>query len=153
MHIGWRKAGMASKLFDRLRRTLFKEGELPSETDGHGAEDFPESSELEDDTDCVSARLGGTLCFEGEGVLDSEDAGDASGPDSDSDFFGESVDNACRPSPKTSNMITRQRQENWRSSRTRCIPEKLIFEVIDASVVHETNSKYVYEGAKLLSNL
>uniref|UniRef100_A0A672Q6Z1 Sorting nexin family member 21 n=1 Tax=Sinocyclocheilus grahami TaxID=75366 RepID=A0A672Q6Z1_SINGR len=143
MHIGWRKAGMASKLFDRLRRTLFKEGELPSETDGHGAEDFPESSELEDDTDCVSARLGGTLCFEGEGVLDSEDAGDASGPDSDSDFFGESVDNACRPSPKTSNMITRQRQENWRSSRTRCIPEKLIFEVIDASVVHETNSKYV----------
>ncbi len=92
---GWRKAGMASKLFDRLRRTLFKEGELPSETDGHGADDFPESSELEDDTDCVSARLGGTLCFEGDGVLDSEDAGDASGPDSDSDFFGESIDNAC----------------------------------------------------------
>ncbi|XP_026119103.1 sorting nexin-21-like isoform X3 [Carassius auratus] len=142
---------MASKLFDRLRRTLFKEGELPPETDGHGADDFPESSELEDDTDCVSARLGGTLCFEGEGVLDSEDAGDASGPDSDSDFFGESIDNACSstetspigPSPKTSNMITRQLQENWRSSRTRCIPEKLIFEVTDASVVHETNSKYV----------
>uniref|UniRef100_A0A9J8D9U4 Sorting nexin family member 21 n=3 Tax=Cyprinus carpio TaxID=7962 RepID=A0A9J8D9U4_CYPCA len=148
---GWRTAGMASKLFDRLRRTLFKEGELPAETEGHGAEDFPESSELEDDTDCVSARLGGTLCFEGEGALDSEDAGDASGPDSDSDFFGESIDNACSstdtspigPSPKTSNLITRQLQENWRSSKTRCIPEKLIFEVTDASVVHETNSKYV----------
>ncbi|XP_052397786.1 sorting nexin-21 isoform X2 [Carassius gibelio] len=135
---------MASKLFDRLRRTLFKEGELPPETDGHGADDFPESSELEDDTDCVSARLGGTLCFEGEGVLDSEDAGDASGPDSDSDFFGESIDNACSstetspigPSPKTSNMITRQLQENWRSSRTRCIPEKLIFELYTIHVIH-----------------
>lgn len=140
---------MASKLFDRLRRTLFKEGELSSETDGK--DDFPESSELEDDTDCISARLSGTLCFEGDGVLESEDAGDASGPDSDSDFFGESLDNACSstdaspmgPSPKDSNMITRQLQENWRTSRSRCIPEKLIFEVTDASVVHETNSKYV----------
>lgn len=84
---------MASKLFDRLRRTLFKEGELPSETDGK--DDFPESSELEDDTDCISARLSGTLCFEGDGVLESEDAGDASGPDSDSDFLGDSLDNAC----------------------------------------------------------
>lgn len=40
-------------------------------------------------------------------------------------------------------MITRQLQENWRSSKTRFIPEKLIFEVTDASVVHDTNSKYV----------
>jgi len=40
-------------------------------------------------------------------------------------------------------MITRQLQENYKSSRTRCIPEKLIFEVTDASVVHDTNSKYV----------
>lgn len=47
------------------------------------------------------------------------------------------------PSPKGSNMITRQLQENWRASRARCIPEKLIFEVTDASVVHEANSKYV----------
>ncbi|XP_051516807.1 sorting nexin-21-like [Myxocyprinus asiaticus] len=140
---------MASKLFDRLRRTIFKEGDQSSET--NGTDDFPESSELEDDTDCISARLSGTLCFEGDGVLESEDTGDASGPDSDSDFFGESLDNACSstdtspmgPSPKSSNMITRQLQENWRSSRTRSIPEKLIFEVTDASVVHETNSKYV----------
>jgi len=39
-------------------------------------------------------------------------------------------------------MITRQLQENWRSSKTRFIPEKLIFEVTDAGVVHETK-KYV----------
>lgn len=84
---------MASKLLDRLRRTLFKEGELCTEADG--TDEFPESSELEDDTDYVSAKLGGTLCFEGDAVLDSEEAGEASGPDSDSDFFGESLDNPC----------------------------------------------------------
>ncbi|XP_055044916.1 sorting nexin-21 [Misgurnus anguillicaudatus] len=140
---------MASKLLDRFRRTLFKEGELPSEADRK--DDFPESSELEDDTDCISTRLSGTLCFEGDAVLESEDAGDGSGPDSDSDFFGESLDNACSstdaspmgPSLKGSNIITRQLQENWRASRTRIIPEKLLFEVTDASVVHDTNSKYV----------
>ncbi|XP_066527878.1 sorting nexin-21 isoform X2 [Hoplias malabaricus] len=140
---------MASKLLDRLRRTLFKEGEHP--TDADGTDDCPESSELDDDTDYVSARLGGTLCFEGDAVLDSEDAGEASGPDSDSDFFGESLDNPCSstdisptsPTLKGSNMLTRQLQESWRSLRPRCASEKLIFEVTDASVVHETNSKYV----------
>lgn len=84
---------MASKLLDRLRRTLFKEGELQVDMDD--TDDFPESSELEDDTDNVSSRLSGTLCFDGDGVLDSEDAGETSGPDSDSDCFAESIDNAC----------------------------------------------------------
>lgn len=84
---------MASKLLGRLRRSFFKEEEVP--TDSNGPDDFPESSELEDDTDCVSARLSGTLCFEGDGVLESEDAGETSGPDSDSDCFVESFDNAC----------------------------------------------------------
>ena len=91
--------GMASKLLDRLRRTLFKEGELPADADADAdtatADEFPESSELEDDTDYVSAKLGGTLCFDGDAVLDSEEAGEASGQDSDSDFFGESLDNPC----------------------------------------------------------
>lgn len=81
---------MASKLLDRLRRSLFKEGELHMDTGD--TNEFPESSELEDETDNVSSRLSGTLCFEGDGVLDSEDAGDTSGPDSDSDCFAESMD-------------------------------------------------------------
>ncbi|XP_028850531.1 sorting nexin-21 [Denticeps clupeoides] len=140
---------MAGKLLDRLRRTLFKEGEVAS--DAEGTDDFPESSELEDDTDCVSARLGGTLCFEGDGALESEDAGDASGPDSDSDFLGESIDNGCSsadtspvsPSPKASTLLTRQLQENWRSSRTRSFQDKVVFEVTDASVIQEATSKYV----------
>lgn len=57
--------------------------------------------------------------------------------------FGFAETSPIGPSPKSSNMLTRQLQENWRSTRARCIPEKLIFEVTNASVVHETNSKYV----------
>ncbi|KAJ8369462.1 hypothetical protein SKAU_G00094900 [Synaphobranchus kaupii] len=79
---------MASKLLDRLRRTLFKEGAASAELGG--AEEFPESSELEDDTECVSARLSGTLSFEGERMLDT---GETSGPDSDSDVLVESMEN------------------------------------------------------------
>ncbi|XP_036389671.1 sorting nexin-21 [Megalops cyprinoides] len=139
---------MASKLLDRLRRTLFKEGAVPAQLGG--AEDFPESSELEDDTECVSARLSGTLSFEGERMLDSEDQTETSGPDSDSDFLGESTENgSCStdgspvaPSGGPS-MLTRQLQESWRSSQSRCIQEKLVFEVTDAAVVQEGTSKYV----------
>lgn len=40
-------------------------------------------------------------------------------------------------------MLTRQLQESWRNLRTRYVLEKLIFEVTDASVVQEANSKYV----------
>lgn len=139
---------MASKLLDRLRRSLFKEGELPADSDN--PDDCPESSELDDDTDCVSARLSGTLCFDGDGVLESEDAGETSGPDSDSDYM-ESLDNASSstdisPIGHTQNgsgMLTKQLQESWRNLRTRCVMEKLVFEVTDASVVHEGSSKYV----------
>ncbi|KAG7472571.1 hypothetical protein MATL_G00110310 [Megalops atlanticus] len=139
---------MASKLLDRLRRTLFKEGAVPAQLGG--AEDFPESSELEDDTECVSARLSGTLSFEGERMLDSEDQTETSGPDSDSDFLGESTENgSCStdgspvaPSGGPS-LLTRQLQESWRSSQSRCIQEKLVFEVTDAAVVQEGTSKYV----------
>ncbi|XP_010898306.1 sorting nexin-21 isoform X2 [Esox lucius] len=143
---------MASKLLDRLRRTLFKEGEAVFKEPTDVTEDsFPESSELEDDTECVSERLGGTLCFDGENVLESEDPGEASGLDSDSDFLGESVEDgfgSTETSPVGqslggSSLLTHQLQENWRSMRSRSVPEKLLFEVTDASVVQEGSSKYV----------
>lgn len=95
---------MASKLLDRLRRTLFKEGEVSKE-DGV-TEEFPESSELEDDTEeCVSERLGGTLCFDGESALESEDAGDGSGLDSDSDFLGESVEEGLSSTGRVTGQV------------------------------------------------
>lgn len=46
-------------------------------------------------------------------------------------------------SPKGSSMLTHQLQESWRSLRTRSVPERLVFEVTDASVVQESSSKYV----------
>ncbi|KAL1021188.1 hypothetical protein UPYG_G00009930 [Umbra pygmaea] len=143
---------MASKLLDRLKRTLFKEGEACSKDPNDVTEDsFPESSELEDDTECVSERLGGTLCFDGENTLDLEEQGEASGPDSDSEFLGESVEDGFSstetspvgPSPGGSSLLTRQLQESWRNLRRRNVPEKLLFEVTDASVVQESSSKYV----------
>ncbi|CAB1329699.1 unnamed protein product [Coregonus sp. 'balchen'] len=143
---------MASKLMDRLRRTLFKEGEVVSkEPIVVTEESFPESSELEDDTECLSERLGGTLCFDGESALESEDPGEASGPDSDSDYLGESIEDGFSstdtspegPSPGGSSLLTRQLQESWRSLRSRSVPQKLVFEVTDASVVQESSSKYV----------
>ncbi|KAM9506400.1 sorting nexin-21-like isoform 1-T1 [Salvelinus alpinus] len=139
---------MASKLLDRLRRTLFKEGEVVASEPIDVPEDsFPESSEL-DDTECLSERLGGTLCFDGESAMESEDPGEASGPDSDSDFLGESVEDGFSSidtspvdlSPGVSSLLTCQLQESWRSCT---VPEKLVFEVTDASVVPESSSKYV----------
>ncbi|XP_035593941.1 sorting nexin-21-like [Oncorhynchus keta] len=143
---------MATKLLDRLRRTLFKEGEVVARESTDVPEDsFPESSELEDDTECLSERLGGTLCFDGERAMESEDPGGASGPDSDSDFLGESVEDGFSStdtspvglSPGGSSLLTCQLQERWRSLQSCSVPEKLVFEVTDASVVPESSSKYV----------
>ncbi|KAM9506401.1 sorting nexin-21-like isoform 2-T2 [Salvelinus alpinus] len=115
---------MASKLLDRLRRTLFKEGEVVASEPIDVPEDsFPESSEL-DDTECLSERLGGTLCFDGESAMESED------PDT----------SPVDLSPGVSSLLTCQLQESWRSCT---VPEKLVFEVTDASVVPESSSKYV----------
>ncbi|MBN3309082.1 sorting nexin-21 [Amia ocellicauda] len=139
---------MASKLLDRLKRTLFKDGVATAELSG--TEDFPESSELDDDTDCISSRLSGTLSFEGEKGLETEDPGEASDLDSDSDFLGESTENGmCSTDaspvgpPVSQSLLTRQLQDSWRSSRCRTVVEKLVFEVTDASVVQEGTSKYV----------
>lgn len=152
---------MASRLMDRLRRTLFKEGEVVSkEPIDVTEESFPESSELEDDTECVSERLGGTLCFDGESALESEDPGEASGPDSDSDYLGESIEDGFSstdtspvgPSPGGSSLLTRQLQDSWRSLRFRSVPQKLVFEVTDASVVQESSSKYVLYTIHLIQS-
>nr|XP_029520321.1 sorting nexin-21-like [Oncorhynchus nerka]XP_029520322.1 sorting nexin-21-like [Oncorhynchus nerka] len=152
---------MASKLMDRLRRTLFKEGEVVSkEPIDVTEESFPESSELVDDTECLSERLGGTLCFDGESALESEDPGEASGPDSDSDYLGESIEDGFSstdtspvgPSPGGSSLLTRQLQDSWRSLRFHSVPQKLVFEVTDASVVQESSSKYVLYTIHLIQS-
>lgn len=139
---------MASKLLHRLRRTLLREVTLQPQLGS--AEDFPESSELDDDTEGLSSRFSGTLSFEGEQEPESEDPGENSELDSDSDVLEDSGENgtesaesspACQP--PAHNMLTKQLQDSWKQSRTRSIPERLLFEVTDASVVQEGTSKYV----------
>ncbi|KAJ8372081.1 hypothetical protein AAFF_G00294950 [Aldrovandia affinis] len=147
---------MASKLLDRLRRTLLREGSVSAEL---GGAECPESSELEDDTESVSARLSGTLSFEGERMPESEDADDTSAPDSDSDFLVESVENgSCSTegspgAPLPPGAPPAQGPQGPRLARGPARPgaplpphslrEKLLFEVTDATVVQEAASKYV----------
>ncbi|NXJ70976.1 SNX21 protein, partial [Rostratula benghalensis] len=56
--------GMAARILHRLRHALAGEGGREERVRGSSeVEDFPESSELEDDTEGLSTRLSGTLSF------------------------------------------------------------------------------------------
>ncbi|XP_072222849.1 sorting nexin-21 isoform X1 [Leuresthes tenuis] len=158
---------MASRLLDRLKRSLFKDGQgaEPEQEAGGGQEAGGSTedrweAELEEEEECVTDRLGGTLCFDsGEGGPEDGAEGDGSGQDSDSDFLGESMEeglsstDASPVGPSPSSLLTRQLQESWRSLRGlgagSPVPsvkrqiDNLLFEVTDASVVQDSSSKYV----------
>lgn len=164
---------MASRLLDRLKRSLFKDGQgAGPEQEAGGAqeeEEFREDgweAELEEEEECVTERLGGTLCFDSGGGGGAEDGadGEGSGLDSDSDFLGESMEEGLSSTdtspvgvspvaPSPSSLLTRQLQESWRSLRGlgggsptsagRRLTDGLLFEVTDASVVQDGSSKYV----------
>ncbi|KAG8519638.1 Sorting nexin-21 [Galemys pyrenaicus] len=76
------KGAMASRLLHRLRHALAGEGPGEAAT-GPEAEQFPESSELEDDdAEGLSSRLSGTLSFTSAEDEDDEDEDDEeAGPD------------------------------------------------------------------------
>nr|XP_056701100.1 sorting nexin-21 [Euleptes europaea] len=146
---------MASRIFHRLRHALTGESEqegLPY--CGSEVEEFPESSELEDDTEGLSTRLSGTLSFTSnyedeeaeEGAAPggtSQDLGEALGPE----LLGVAPENGEHGPPvaerQGSNMLTRQLQELWRKSRGSLVPQRLLFEVTSTNVVNERSSKYV----------
>lgn len=93
----WPGAFMASRLLHRLKRSFFKDGheaELQQEeAETREEEDCDREAELEEEEECVTDRLGGTLCFDSrEGGTDDGGEGDRSGLDSDSDFLGESME-------------------------------------------------------------
>ncbi|KAM8753872.1 sorting nexin-21 [Acanthopagrus schlegelii] len=166
---------MASRLLDRLKRSLFKDGQGAGPEQEAGdiqeEEEFKEGdweAELEEEEECVTDRLGGTLCFDSGGGGGGEDGaeGEGSGLDSDSDFLGESMEEGLSstdtspvgvspvaPSPSSTSLLTRQLQESWRSLRGlgggsptpagRRLTDNLLFEVTDASVVQDSSSKYV----------
>ncbi|XP_028266591.1 sorting nexin-21 [Parambassis ranga] len=174
---------MASRLLDRLKRSLFKDGqgagpeqeeEEEEEGGGGGGGGGQEEAglnkdrweaELEEEEECVTDRLGGTLCFDGAGggLEDGGGEGEGSGLDSDSDFMGESMEEGLSSTdtspvgvspvgPSATSLLTRQLQESWRSLRglagspapsVRRQTDSLLFEVTDASVVQDGASKYV----------
>ncbi|KAL6034131.1 hypothetical protein STEG23_035431 [Scotinomys teguina] len=154
---------MASRLLHRLRHALASDG--PGEAAaaaGPEAEQFPESSELEDDdAEGLSSRLSGTLSFtSAEDDPDDEDEDDEAGPDSLPSGDGTSGEDAgeCertktgtsgleRSSPpdgqRGSQLLARQLQDFWKKSRNTLVPQRLLFEVTSANVVKDPPSKYV----------
>ncbi|XP_034642902.1 LOW QUALITY PROTEIN: sorting nexin-21 [Trachemys scripta elegans] len=145
---------MAFRLMHRLRHALAGEGDLEGQGGGGSeVEEFPESSELEDDTDGLSTRLSGTLSFtsnEEEEEAENEEA--ASQEMGDLGELGlpknpgamENGDPSPAPAERQgSNLLTRQLQDFWRRSRSSFVPQRLLFEVTSTSVVSERSSKYV----------
>ncbi|XP_048819298.1 sorting nexin-21 isoform X4 [Lagopus muta] len=161
---------MAARILHRLRHALGAEGAREERThDGVEAEDCPESSELEDDTEGLSTRLSGTLSFSGheEDEEEEEEEEDGGGGGGEELQAGDAAQDGGRcwdgcpglppprrplsPSPRTEwgpaarpgSLLTRQLQELWRRSRSSFVPQRLLFEVTSASVVSERSSKYV----------
>ncbi|XP_029142355.1 sorting nexin-21 [Protobothrops mucrosquamatus] len=148
---------MASRLLHRLRHALAGPGE--AEGAAGGAEDCPESSELEDDTEGLATRLSGTLSFSSneEEEEEEEEGGERGarlgGPGGklgallDLDLPGDAAEIAESDSPlaeqRGSHLLTRQLQELWQKSRGSLVPQRLLFEVTNASVVSERSSKHV----------
>ncbi|XP_034027774.1 sorting nexin-21 [Thalassophryne amazonica] len=158
---------MASRLLGRLKRSLFKDGDgVGPEVEADGGQEGEECEEAElEKEECVTERLGGTLCFDSGGRGTAEDGGgEGSGHDSDSDLLDESTEErlsstdvspvSMSPSScSTSSLLTHQLQESWRTlhrastgSSTplqRPLLDDLLFEVTDANVVTDGGSKYV----------
>ncbi|KAM6163487.1 sorting nexin-21 [Rhynchocyon petersi] len=135
---------MASRLLHRLRHVLGGDG--PGEAAaGPEAEQFPESSELEDDdAEGLSSRLSGTLSFtsaeDGDGDSDEADPD----PPAPGEGASEDADRSPPPDgPRGSQLLTRQLQDFWKKSRNTLVPQRLLFEVTSANVVKDPPSKYV----------
>uniref|UniRef100_A0A673A057 Sorting nexin family member 21 n=1 Tax=Sphaeramia orbicularis TaxID=375764 RepID=A0A673A057_9TELE len=137
---------MASRLLDRLKRSLFKDDQgvgPEQEVGGSGqegeefGEDYWEAELEEEEEESVTERLGGTLCFDAGGAVDEGADGEGSGADSDSDFLGESMEEGLSStdtspvgvslvSPSPSSLLTQQFQESWRNLRQ--VTDSLMFE-------------------------
>ncbi|XP_055977216.1 sorting nexin-21 [Sorex fumeus] len=145
---------MASRLLHRLRHVLAGDG--PGEAaaaaaaGGPEAEQFPESSELEDDdAEGLSSRLSGTLSFTSAEDEDDGDDGDdeEAGPEAPAAGDGAAGEDADHSPPpegqRGGQLLARQWQGFWKKSRNTLVPQRLLFEVTSATVVKDPPSKYV----------
>ncbi|XP_005986763.1 sorting nexin-21 [Latimeria chalumnae] len=142
---------MASKILHRIRRSIGKDDEVGREGAGSGleeVEEFPESSELDDDTEGLSTRLSGTLSFNSSDLTCETEEVSVTDSDAEhqwesSDSESESQESSVQEELPHCQQLTRQLQESWKKSRVKIIPDKLVFEVTNASVVQDGSSKYV----------
>ncbi|XP_061621151.1 sorting nexin-21 isoform X1 [Phyllopteryx taeniolatus] len=131
---------MASQLLDRLKRSLFKDGQgarpkrLGQKEDGCEAE-------LEEEDECVAERVGGTLSFDGSTAAQDRVEGEGSGLDSDSDFLGESLEDVL--SSTDASPVSPASFDLGGTGARIGHTSTLSFEVTDASVVQNASSKYV----------
>ncbi|XP_040431989.1 sorting nexin-21 isoform X3 [Cygnus olor] len=141
---------MAARILHRLRHALGGEGGREERArDGGEAEDCPESSELEDDTEGLSTRLSGTLSFASHEDEDEEEEEEEDGAGEEPGELPEPTGEAAgaedgewdpAAKPPGGSLLTRQLQELWRKSRSSLAPQRLLFEVTSASVVSERSS-------------
>ncbi|XP_017396740.1 zinc finger SWIM domain-containing protein 1 isoform X2 [Cebus imitator] len=150
MHRGTQEGAMASRLLHRLRHALAGDGPGEAAAARPEAEQFPESSELEDDdAEGLSSRLSGTLSFtSAEDDEDDEDEDDEeTGPDPLPPGDWTSGEDAERSPPpdgqRGGQLLARQLQDFWKKSRNTLAPQRLLFEVTSATVVKDPPSKYV----------
>ncbi|XP_012659298.1 sorting nexin-21 isoform X4 [Otolemur garnettii] len=145
---GTQQGAMASRLLHRLRHALAGDG--PGEAAvGSEAEQFPESSELEDDdAEGLSSRLSGTLSFtsaeDDEDDEDEEEDEEEAGQDLLPPGDEASAEDAERSPPsdgqRSSQLLARQLQDFWKKSRNTLVPQRLLFEVTSANVVKDPPS-------------
>ncbi|XP_057686721.1 sorting nexin-21 [Corythoichthys intestinalis] len=119
---------MASRLLSRLKRSIFKDGQgaVPEQT---GEREDVCEAELEEEDECVTEQLVGTLSFDDGGAAEDGVEEEGSGLDSDSDFLGESLEEEGLCNTGIGVGVGQS--------------ESLSFEVTDASVVQDVSSKYV----------
>lgn len=143
---------MASRLLHRLRHVLAGDGPGGETAAGPEAEQFPESSELEDDdAEGLSSRLSGTLSF--TSAEDDDDNDDDQDEDEEAiadplaprdEASGEDADRSLpADGQRTGQHLAKQLQDFWKKSRNTLVPQRLLFEVTSANVVKDPPSKYV----------
>lgn len=117
---------MASRLLDRLKRSLFKDGQrVGHERDtggGREQEAFDQNrweAELEEE-EGVTEQLGGMLRFDGRDGGEDGAEGDESGLDSDSDFLGESMEEGISSTGGSRSSLTSQQNRLMKPGQLPC---------------------------------
>ncbi|XP_077410592.1 sorting nexin-21 isoform X2 [Vanacampus margaritifer] len=131
---------MTSRLMDRLKRSLFKDGQGQGPEQLGRTEDGCEA-ELEEEDESGTERLGGTLSFDDSGAPQDRVEEEVSGFDSDSDFLGESLEDVLSNTDASPVGAVPFNLLGTRAGISQA--DILSFEVTDATVVQDTSSKYV----------